>query len=321
MSIPRAAPRASVLLSPTTVRTSSGCAQRPRQESEQREIGSPRRVGRSQHEILAPSRRTTGAARVVVSRNETTCITATTRLVTSLRDCDRPRPTTPHPQRAAGCCGVERPIDRRRDRQPFRRRRSDGVEHGVLEVDDLAATGSSTVVAAPALHHRRGHAFTRRMMRSLGTIDPAITTKTRSWSSRPRRGRCVTVVHRWSSAAAALATPTAAIATQMRDGRMPPAQRSPRACLNEAGGGAGSMMPLRGARARGVRRSTWGACRSRLGRQRCQTRHGGGPRAWRSEVEAASTTAVDARRRRRGADESAPSGQPTITCRAASSAG
>jgi len=50
-----------------------------------------------------------------------------------------------------------------------------GVEHGVLKVDDLAATG--TIDAW--LRHRpfvvgAGHAFTRRMMQAFGPLDPAI---------------------------------------------------------------------------------------------------------------------------------------------------
>jgi len=50
-----------------------------------------------------------------------------------------------------------------------------GVEHGVLKVDDLAASGG----VDGWLRHRpfvigAGHAFTRRMMRSFGPLDPAI---------------------------------------------------------------------------------------------------------------------------------------------------
>jgi len=52
---------------------------------------------------------------------------------------------------------------------------ADGVEHGVLKVDDLAASGGVDgwlrrrpfIVGA-------GHAFTRRMMRSFGPLDPAV---------------------------------------------------------------------------------------------------------------------------------------------------
>jgi glycosyltransferase involved in cell wall biosynthesis len=50
-----------------------------------------------------------------------------------------------------------------------------GVEHGVLKVDDLAASGGID----GWLRHRpfvigAGHAFTRRMMRTFGPFDPAI---------------------------------------------------------------------------------------------------------------------------------------------------
>ena len=50
-----------------------------------------------------------------------------------------------------------------------------GVEHGVVKVDDLAASGG----VDGWLRHRpfiigAGHAFTRRMMRSFGPLDPAI---------------------------------------------------------------------------------------------------------------------------------------------------
>jgi GT2 family glycosyltransferase len=52
---------------------------------------------------------------------------------------------------------------------------AEGVEHGVLKVDDLAASGG----VDGWLRHRpfivgAGHAFTRRMMRSFGPLDPAI---------------------------------------------------------------------------------------------------------------------------------------------------
>ena len=52
---------------------------------------------------------------------------------------------------------------------------AEGAEHGVLKVDDLAAHGG----VDGWLRHRpfvigAGHAFTRRMMRSFGPLDPAI---------------------------------------------------------------------------------------------------------------------------------------------------
>jgi GT2 family glycosyltransferase len=52
---------------------------------------------------------------------------------------------------------------------------ADGVEHGVLKVDDLAATAD----VAGWLRHRpfiigAGHAFTRQLMHAFGPLDPAI---------------------------------------------------------------------------------------------------------------------------------------------------
>ena len=80
-----------------------------------------------------------------------------------------------------------------------------GVEHGVLKVDDLAASGG----VDGWLRHRpfiigAGHAFTRRMMRAFGPLDPAIhhedqimVFRALAWAARSRSTR------RWCAIAAA----------------------------------------------------------------------------------------------------------------------
>lgn len=186
MSVSAAAPRASLLLLAYNQERYAEEAARSclAQESEPLEIVfSDDASSDRTHEILrSVAADYRGPHRVVVRRNETNLgITGHYNrlveescgelLITAAAD------DTSHPDRAARLLAAWDATGGRADLISSHLVDVDagGVEHGVLKVDDLAASGGVDgwlrqrpfIVGA-------GHAFTRRMMRSFGPLDPAI---------------------------------------------------------------------------------------------------------------------------------------------------
>ena len=329
MSVHTAAPRASLLLLAYNQERYVEAAARSclAQESEPLEIVfSDDASSDRSHEILgAVAADYRGPHRVVVRRNESNLgITAHYNrlldescgelLITAAAD------DTSHRERAARLLAAWDATDRRADliASPLVDVDADGVEHGVIEVDDLATAGGID----GWLRHRpfiigAGHAFTRRMMRTFGPIDPAIHHEDQIMVFRAlAAGGALTVdapLVRYRRGGAS-ATPALRSAAQMRAWRMRRlhqeiAEREQ--LLRDAGvAGCGdavaaALEPLR------VRQVYLGRLYDAdSARQRWQALFmAGGPApAWRfRKWMQASTAAVRMRAAgRRGADENAP---------------
>ena len=184
--MPAAAPRASLLLLAYNQERFVEEAARSclAQESEPLEIVfSDDASSDRTHEILATvAAAYRGPHRVVVRRNETNLgitghynrlveASCGELLITAAGD------DTSHPERAARLLAAWDATGGRADlvSSHLVDIDADGVEHGVLKVDDLAAVGG----VDGWLRHRpfivgAGHAFTRRMMQTFGPLDPQV---------------------------------------------------------------------------------------------------------------------------------------------------
>ena len=186
MSVAAAAPRASLLLLAYNQERHVEEAARSclAQHSEPLEIVfSDDASSDRTHEILAAvAANYRGPHRVVVRRNETNLgITGHyNRLIEASRGellITAAGDDTSHPERAARLLAAWDATGGRADliSSHVVDVDAEGVEHGVLKVDDLAATADVDAW----LRHRpfiigAGHAFTRRLMRAFGPLDPAM---------------------------------------------------------------------------------------------------------------------------------------------------